>query len=201
MIITALAGISYVAGAQAAQPPHRAAQRAAPVQRAVPVQRPAPVQRAAPVQRVAPRVFTSRSAPQVHTNRPVHLGPKITRPHKTNQNLHAVNPSLRRANPNAQKLSPNLAQPKVGLPSQGGNALKHGPGKPVVNPVLLKFGPGGHQPIRPAFPVVNVHNKLWPILKGPKFISFGGQRRFFVPVGLLGVALVGGSYWYPDGYV
>ena len=195
MTITALASISYVAGAQAAQPPHRATQRS------VPVQRGAPVQRAAPVQRVAPRVLTSRSTPRVHTNRPVHPGPKITRPQNTNQNLHAVNPSLQRANPNAQKLNPNLAQPKVGLRLQGGNALKRGPGKPVVNPVVLKSGPGGHQQIKPAFPVVNVHNKFWPILKGPKFIWFGGHRRFFVPVGLLGVALIGGSYWYPDGYV
>ncbi len=28
-----------------------------------------------------------------------------------------------------------------------------------------------------------------------------GQRRLFVPVGLLGVVLIGGSYWYPDAYV
>jgi hypothetical protein len=65
----------------------------------------------------------------------------------------------------------------------------------------MKPGPGGPQQIRPVFPAVSMHNKFWPILKGPKFIWFGGHRRFFVPVGILGVALIGGSYWYPDGYV
>ena len=29
----------------------------------------------------------------------------------------------------------------------------------------------------------------------------GGFKKFFVPLGVLGVVLIGGSYWYPDGYV
>ncbi len=200
----AVAGVPYVTGAQAAQP-----YRPAVVQRA------APIQHAAPVQRVAPQVFTPRPAPQVHINRPVQVAPRFTQPQNANRNFQAVNPSLQRVNPNvrlnnpglqhvnpnAQRFNPNLAQPKVGLPLQGGNALKPGPGKPNFSPVLLKPGSGGPQQIRPVFPAVNMHNKFWPILKGPKFIWFGGHRRFFVPVGLLGVALIGGSYWYPDGYV
>jgi hypothetical protein len=79
--------------------------------------------------------------------------------------------------------------------------------KPVVTTQVLKLGPG--KPIttkpgtflRPTFPVVSMHNKPWPILKGRKFIWVGGYKHFFIPVGLLGVALIGGSYWYPDGYV
>jgi hypothetical protein len=85
----------------------------------------------------------------------------------------------------------------AGFPAQGVNALKLGPGRPVFNAALKP----GQLPSRPAFPVLTMHNRFWPILKGRKFIWFGGYRRFFVPVGLLGVALIGGSYWYPDGYV
>src|SRR5262249_22736360 len=75
--------------------------------------------------------------------------------------------------------------------------LKLGPGRPVFNASLKP----GQMPVRPPFPVVSMHNQFWPVLKGRKFIWFGGYRRFFIPVGLLGVALIGGSYWYPDGYV
>jgi hypothetical protein len=70
-------------------------------------------------------------------------------------------------------------------------ALKQGPGKPVTSGAMSK----------PKFPVVNAHNKFWPVLKGQKFIWVAGHRRFFIPVGLLGIALIDGSYWYPDGYV
>ncbi len=70
--------------------------------------------------------------------------------------------------------------------------LKQGPGKPIT------FKPAS---LKPTFPVVSMHSKVWPVLKGQKFIWLGGNRHFFIPVGLLGVALIGGSYWYPDGYV
>jgi Beta/Gamma crystallin len=210
MAAAAVAGVSCVTGAQAAQPNRPVVQRAAPVQRP------------APVPHAAPRVFTPRPAPQVHINRPVQSAPRFTQPQNINRNLHAVNPNLPRGNPNVrlnnprvqhinpsvqhvnpsiQHVNPNLAQPKVGLPLQGSNALKLGPGKPNFNRVGLKPGPGGFQQIKPTFPVVNIHNKFWPIHKDRTFIWFGGHRRFFVPVGLLGVALIGGSYWYPDGYV
>jgi Beta/Gamma crystallin len=210
MAVAALAGISCVTAVQAAQPPRRPAPapHPAPVQRAV--QRPAP-RVAAP--RPAPQVHVSRPAPQVHVNRPV-TAPKITQPN-VNRNLHVVNPSVQHINPgaqhinpgaqhvtpNAQRLNPALAQPKGGLPLQGRNALKLGPGKPVINPASLRRGPGGFQQVKPAFPAVNIHGKFWPIHRERRFIWFGGHRRFFVPVGLLGVALIGGSYWYPDAYV
>src|SRR6202030_1892912 len=206
MILTAVATIPYVADAQAQQPNRPGA-----------VQRAAPIQRAAPVHHVAPRVVALRPAPQVHVNvsKPTFTQQQNRDFHAANPNLQRVNPNLQRVNPNVQlnnpnvqrinpnvqKLNPNLVQQKGGLPLQGNSALKLGPGKPNFNPVLLKPGSGGVQQIKPAFPVVNFHNKFWPILKGPKFLWLGGHRRFFVPVGLLGVAFIGGSYWYPDGYV
>jgi hypothetical protein len=203
MAVAAVAGFPYATGAQAAQP--------------IVVQRAAPVQRSAPAQYVAPRVLTQRPTPQVHinTNRPVRVAPTFTQRQNGNREFRAANPNLQRVNPNvqlnnsnvqhvipnAQKLTPNLVQPKGGLPLQGADTLKRGPGKSTFNPVLLKSGLGGPQQIKPAFPAVSMNHKFWPILKGPKFIWVGGHRRFFIPVGLLGVTLVGGSYWYPDGYV
>src|SRR5260370_34147731 len=141
-------GVGDVTGAEAAQPSRPAA---------------APIQRAAPVQRVAPQVFTPRPAPQVHINRPVQVTPRFTQPQNTNRNFQAVNPSLQRVhpnirlnnpglqlvNPNAQRFTPNLAQPKVGLLLQRGNALKLGPVKPNFSPVLLKPGPGCLQQMMP----------------------------------------------------
>ncbi len=172
------------------------------------VQRAAPIQHAAPLQHVAPRVFTPRSTPQVHVNsKPVNVAPTFTQRNGSG-NFQAVTPHVQRINPNAQinnpnlqRLNPNLAQPKGVSPSQGANGLQHGPGNAAFNPVQLRSGFSGVRQVRPAFPAINVNNRFWPILKGPKFIWFGGHRRFFVPVGLLGVALIGGSYWYPDGYV
>jgi len=29
----------------------------------------------------------------------------------------------------------------------------------------------------------------------------GGHRKFFIPVNALGIVLIGGSFWYPNGYV
>ncbi len=87
---------------------------------------------------------------------------------------------------------------RLGQPS--GTALKLGPGKPIATPVLngLRPGPAG---VRPNFPVVSVNNRFFPIAKGPRYIYVGGARRLFVPLTALGVALIGGSYWYADGYV
>jgi hypothetical protein len=85
------------------------------------------------------------------------------------------------------------------------SSQQQGRGQHVFQAVL-KQGPGKLLPpksgiIKPTFPVIHAQNKFWPILKGPKFIWFAGQRHFFVPVGLLGVVLIGDAYWYPDGYV
>jgi hypothetical protein len=146
-----------------------------------------------PAVRAAPRV--ARPAPQMHSNRPA-------------QNFHAVNPHVQGTNPagghinnqNFQHASPNLGR---GNPTAGGGAapggMKFGPGQHIAN-TSMRQGPGASQ-VRPAFPAVSVNNRFWPILKGPKFMWVGGARHFFIPVGVLGVAVIGGSYWYPDGYV
>lgn len=207
----AIAGTSYVTDAQAQQP-HK------PV-----------VQHAAPTQRNAPQLSTQRPTSQVHikqqnSNTNLHATGRTVQRATPGAQLNP--PGGQHANPKPPKFNPNLTQQKGPQSLQGGGntlkpgqgkptvnpvLLKPGPGKPVVNPVLLKPGPGGLKPvkpgpggptlIKPAFPVVNVNNKFFPILKGPKFIWIGGYRRFFVPVGVLGVVLIGGSYWDPDGYV
>jgi beta/gamma crystallin len=85
---------------------------------------------------------------------------------------------------------PGGLRPGPGGPG-GVGALRTGPGRPLATPI------GG----RPNFPRVSVNNRFFRINKGPHFMYFGGIRRAFVPIGLLGVAFWGGSYWYPDGYV
>jgi Beta/Gamma crystallin len=82
------------------------------------------------------------------------------------------------------------------------NGLRLGPGRPNLPPNMhLGPGPGGFPPGRPNFPVVTVNNRFFPIARGQRFVWVGGFRRTFIPLGVLGVALIGGSYWYPDGYV
>jgi beta/gamma crystallin len=194
-----IAGISCTTDTQAA-PPRPAAPRAAPAPR------------------MAPRPMPSRPAPQMHVNRPA--APQF-RPQRPAQNFHAnphvqhvnpgaqhVNPGARfnnqnpqHANPNLQHVNPSMAHPTAGGPAQGANGLRQGPGRQLATPAHMNQGPGGVQQVRPAFPAVSMHNKFWPIQKGPKFMWIGGARHFFVPFGLLGVAIIGGSYWYPDGYV
>ena len=68
--------------------------------------------------------------------------------------------------------------------------------------MVLGPGPGGGFGRRPPpFPVVTVGNRFFPIVRGPRFVWWGGYRRAFVPLTVLGIAAIGGSYWYPDGYV
>jgi hypothetical protein len=110
---------------------------------------------------------------------------------------------------NPGQTHPGQAQPAFANPGQvhpnpmqtGAGGLKQGPGPQAAAAGGMKQGPGGFQQVKPGFPSVSMNNRFWPIQKGPKFMWIGGARRFFVPVGLLGVALIGGSYWYPDGYV
>jgi hypothetical protein len=185
--------------AQAATPSNRAP---AVVHRA-PAFRPAPAfrQPQRPVQRFTPQVHSN----QVHVNRhpprftQTPVGPRHDR-QTGNQNLQHRNPNLRPNHlPGGQQAHPlpNLT-PRPGPAGSGLAAqtlLKAGPGK--INASLKP----GHLSVKPGFPVVTMHNKFWPILKGRKFMWFAGHRHFFVPVGLLGVVLIGDSYWYPDGYV
>jgi hypothetical protein len=171
---------------------------AAPPQRGV-------VQHAAPV-RTAPR-FVPHPAPQMHVNRGPQFRPNRT-PQAGNRNFHAVTPNVQHynrqnyehANPNLPKVNPSISKPTQFGGFQGGG-INRGPGRQIASPALMRQGPGGFQQLKPAFPAVSMHNRFWPILRDRKFMWIGGARHFFVPVGLLGVAIIGGSYWYPDGYV
>jgi hypothetical protein len=197
LIAAAIVGFSSTAATQAAP-------RAPMVQRAPPrTFTPRPPSQVHVNRPVTPQVHVNRPVtPQLHVNRPSHFTPRVVHSQPNHRNFHETgHQNVQRTNPHLQKVDPNPAQPVVDHAGQGVNALKFGPGKPIVNPTALKQGPGGLQQIKPAFPVVTMHNKFWPIVKGPKFMWVGGQKKFFVPVGALGIALISGSDWYPDGYV
>jgi hypothetical protein len=147
-----------------------------------------------PVQHFTPQTHVNRHPPrftQSGNSGVVHT-PKC---HTHCGQLHPIIPNNPHPTPNPSNVQ-QTQKPVPVLPP------KPGPGSVIQ---VLKFGPGKpvslKGPFKPTFPVVNVKNKFWPLLKGPKFIWFAGKRHFFVPVGLLGVTLIGGSYWYPDGYV
>jgi Beta/Gamma crystallin len=144
--------------------------------------------------------------------------PSALRPNLPLNNPGAREPELRANNPGAFTPAPLLNNPN---PVQQGSAgaLQGSASLPPVSqaPVsrpsqplasqasvirpLLKAPPGGFPQTRPAFPVVQRNDRFWPLHKDGKFIWLRGQRHFFVPVALLGVVLIGDSYWYPDGYV
>jgi hypothetical protein len=212
-VSTATLSAAFLAAAIAAVP--LTAARAAPPQHSAPVQR-APVFRPAANFRQPQRVVTQRPVRnftprgnQTHVNQ-VHVNrhtPRFTQTptggrherhtgnQNQNQNLQQHNPNLRPNNTNLRPNPSNLTPGPAGGRLTAQTLLKAGPGK--INASLKP----GHGPIKPAFPVVTMHNKFWPILKGPKFMWFAGHRHFFVPLGVLGVVLIGDSYWYPDGYV
>src|SRR5258708_7133557 len=102
--------------------------------------------------------------------------------------------------PTSPPANPNFVHGGASAP-QGPAIIKLGPSHPVVNSTLLKPAPGAFQQSKPVFPAVHVHDKFWPIHKDSKFMWVRSQRRLFVPLALLGVVVIGGSYWYPDGYV
>ena len=99
----------------------------------------------------------------------------------------AINPNLApKINP---AMNPNLA-PKI---------------NPALNPSKLTLGPGKINPPK-ALPANLAlaklkNNKVAPIIKGPKMIWIGGGWKKFLPYSVLGVALIGGTYFYPDGYL
>jgi hypothetical protein len=97
----------------------------------------------------------------------------------------------------------------VSGPGGGPKFKKPGPGNRLVspaqlNPNKLQLGPGKIKPVGPKpgnFPVIKVGNKIAPIWKGPKKIWWGGGWKTFIPLSAIGVVLVGGTYFYPDGYL
>ncbi|HEY2135104.1 MAG TPA: hypothetical protein VGH49_04410, partial [Xanthobacteraceae bacterium] len=73
-----------------------------------------------------------------------------------------------------------------------------------VNQSKLQLGPGKLNagiPKQGNFPVIKLaNNKIAPFWKQKK-IWWGGGWKVFLPVTAIGVVLVGGSYYYPDGYL
>ena len=144
--------------------------------------------------------FTFNSPTALRPNLP--LGnPSTLRPNFPLNNAGVVGATPPLNTPNGLRSSPNLVQQGNGVPPQRPNTPKPGSSQPLVNRTLLGPSSAGLQQTRPAFPAVNSHNRFWPLFKDSKFLSLAGHRRHFIPVGLLGVVLIGGSYWYPDGYV
>lgn len=141
--------------------------------------------------------------------------PSALRPNLPFNNPGAHEPDLRANNPGAFTPTPLLHNPNPvqqgsAGPLQGAASLPRVSQVPVSQPLasqapvsrpLLKAPPGGSPQTRPAFPVVQRNDRFWPLHKDRKFMWLRGQRHFFVPAAVLGVVLIGGSYWYPDGYV
>jgi hypothetical protein len=116
-------------------------------------------------------------------HKPPNQGNTVTTTTKTNTVLKN-NPSL--------KVNPNVVTPNLHVTP----ALHAGP--------ALKVGPGH---VNAAFKPVNyphvmlANNKFAPIWKQKHGLWWGGRWRYFVPFTALGVALIGGAYYYPDSYV
>jgi hypothetical protein len=209
----------------AQQPPHPPPHVAAPPRAAPPaaprpvyrpnvsVQRPPTVVQQAPAR--PPASFVRPVAPPVNPNvginpnrvQPFHNNPVVGAPVPFGGQPHItpepVAPGPRIAPAPMQPPRNVVVGPGMGGPGQGaGNGLRLGPGRPIGPPgVHLPPGPGGFAHRPPAFPVVTVGNRFFPIVRGPRFVWWGGYRRAFVPLAVLGIAAIGGSYWYPDGYV
>jgi len=208
---------------------HAEPNRPVMVQHTVPFQHPAPVQRVAPHVVMPPpvHVMPSFTQPQnnfqavtpsvQHVNPSLPLNnPSTLRPNLPTNNPNALTPNLPANNPNALGPSPPSNNPGAGGPNlsptnqnvvqqrstiapQGPAIIRLGPSQPVGNATPLRAPPGGM--LQPAFPAVHLRDRFWPIHKDAGFIWVRGQRRHFIPVALLGVVLIGGSYWYPDSYV
>jgi hypothetical protein len=208
-LLATLAG----AGAPAAQQGRPPQQAAPPFHRAAPMFRPAPPDWAGGGRRIP---FTPNDA-NAQTADPSHTNPR----------LPLNNPSTLRPNfPLNHEATQEQAGPVTGLPAAGaaapagiapaaGTGLP-GPGAaqssaalplagaaPVRQPVVLRPlpGAGGSLQTRPAFPVVQRSDRFWPLVGDRKFMWIHGARHAVVPATLLGVVLIGDSYWYPNGYV
>jgi Beta/Gamma crystallin len=212
-----LPAIWSTSGAQAAPPRVTVmAQHAAPFQRA------APMFHAPTMQRVAPGVVGPPSTVRPNVTRPLSVNPTFRPPPNNAEitpSVQHVNPGLPFNNPSAlrpnldnasalhntvQEVTPSVQSVNPSLPLNTSASVAPPARvtlKPLVSPAQLRGAASGVVPTAPAFAAVRLHDKFWPIHRDSKFIWVRGQRRLLAPVGLLGVALIGGSYWYPDGYV
>lgn len=184
------AAAAFVAAATAGAPPAAAQVRSRP---AVPHRGPVLV----PQQRAQPHFQNPRPGPG---GQRLVEPPAVRTPRAVVPNVQRVAPDAGRGAPDRPRVNPDIARPG-GFPGQPSadparaGRLNFGPGRPNFSPAAT-IRPG-----RPAFPAVSLHDRFWPIVRDRRFMWLAGRRRFFVPVGLLGVAAFGGAYWYPDAYV
>jgi hypothetical protein len=144
--------------------------------------------------------------PNLPLNNPSALRPNFPVNTPGGQNLPAGMPGapgLTTATPGHQNPIPQGATPSQGTAPQPAVSQPAASQAPASQPVVLK--PLSKTPglalAKPAFPAVQAQNRFWPLHKDSRFVWLHGQRRLFTPVALLGVVLIGDSYWYPDAYV
>jgi hypothetical protein len=194
--LTTAASFAFVTVADAAPPP----KKPTTVQHTVSKPPPPPrtVTRSSTVSHPTTTTRTTNTPHITNTNTP-HI---TNAPHITNTPFqNTVTPNNPGNTPRVDRRT--LPQGPRG-PTQAGlspTGLKLGPHGPLATPARLPGGPNALAGAKPKFPVVTVNNKYFPINKGQKYMYVGGFKKFFVPLGVLGVVLIGGSYWYPDGYV
>jgi hypothetical protein len=112
------------------------------------------------------------------------------------------------------KQKQNAGTGPVGSPQNPATTVKFGPGRgdpvpvrtPGKPPVTLITGPGTTIPRpargpRPGAPVVNINNRIFPVVSGPKRIWWSGGWKTFVPYAALGAVTVGGAAYYANSYV
>jgi Beta/Gamma crystallin len=219
MAVIAAGAVLTPQGSAAQQPPHPPPHVAAPPRAAPPaaprpvyrpnvsVQRPPTVVQQAPVR--PPASFVRPVAPPVNPN--VGINPNRVQPFHNNPVVGAPVPFGGQPHVTPAPITPPHIAPGPPQIAPGPHiapgpmpprpVIGQGPGRLIGPPAHLPPGPGGfgHRP--PPFPVVTVGNRFFPIVRGPRFVWWGGYRRAFVPLAVLGIAAIGGSYWYPDGYV
>lgn len=143
-------------------------------------------------------------APSPAFSRPFAPGPR---------GVQTVNPEFHRGNPlplnNPQTLRPNVPREE----GPGPAAAAPGGGAPGTAPLPAPDGTGSGtvpvQAVTPARPPRVVRPLPPPgttetrrlVDRGQRFVSLHGVRHALVPIGALGVAVIGDSTWYPDGYV
>ena len=150
------------------------------------------VQRAAPRPMVQPRMNYAR--PRSNYVKPkaayrVNTGPKFSNQQFKKSTFQQKQFGQKKLYKN---FNPNLNAFKKGGVGPAANALKSGPhfGKP--------FTPG---PMVAKANFIKLANKSWAIHKGPHKLWWHGGWKTFVPFTALGVALIGGAYYWPDAYV
>lgn len=195
-------------------PPPRPAARPAPPRVNVSRPAPRPAVRSAPAMR-QPRVVNQPRMNPARVNpprvNPTRVGPPGITPPRINQQ-RAINPNVNQPRLRNNVVTPG-SRPGPAVRPAGNVPLNRnaggGPGGPRILPLAaqrpLQRGPGRPGPAisRPVnMPMAHLaNNRVAPIFRAPRRMFFGGRWRTFVPYTALGAVLLGGSYYYADGYL